>query len=139
MDYLLSLITGAVGNEQLARLVFLCAIGLSAVLAFVTVGLLVLGLQDPVQRRLILIKRGHGNIADGGRPAGNFQLLLEQVGQRITSREDSKLSPTRTLLMHAGYRSASVVQVYWAIRLLLPLLSLGVAVLILPLLPTLSL
>ncbi len=59
MDYLLSLLNRAVGDEELARLLFVGAIGLSVVLAVVTLALLVLGLQDPVQRRLSLIKRGH--------------------------------------------------------------------------------
>lgn len=138
MDYLLGLINVAVGNEQLARLLFLGAVGLSAVLAVVTLGLLVQGLQDPVQRRLALIKRGHGDLAAGQRPPSNLQLLLEQVGQRIATGEESKLSTTRTLLTHAGYRSNSAVQMYWAIRLLLPLLSLGLALLLLPFLPKLS-
>ncbi|MDH4607279.1 type II secretion system F family protein [Pseudomonas sp. BN102] len=138
MDYLLGLINGAVGNEQAARLLFLVAIGLSAVLAAVTVGLLVLGLQDPVQRRLTLIKRGHGDLAVGQRPPSNLHLLLERVGQRVSSGDENKVSATRTLLIHAGYRSASAVQMYWAIRLLFPFLLLGVALLLVPLLPKLS-
>ncbi|WP_028629775.1 type II secretion system F family protein [Metapseudomonas resinovorans] len=139
MDYLLGLIRGSVGSEELARLLFIGAIGLSAVLALVTVGILVLGLQDPVQRRLALIKRGHGGQSTDQRPPSNLQLLLEQVGQRFASVEDSKLSATRILLMHAGYRSHSAAQIYWAIRLLLPLSLLAVTVLALPLLPKISL
>ncbi|UVE17107.1 type II secretion system F family protein [Pseudomonas sp. LS44] len=139
MDYLLALINGAVGNEQLARLLFLGAIGLSAALAVVTVALLVMGLQDPVQRRLALIKRGHGDLSGDQRAPGNLQLLLEQVGQRFAKEDRSQVSATRTLLMHAGYRSASAVQLYWAIRLVLPLTLLGLALLVLPLLPKFSL
>ncbi|MFC5695764.1 type II secretion system F family protein [Pseudomonas sp. GCM10022186] len=138
MDYLLGLINGAVGDEQLARLLFLGAVALSSVLAAVTLGLLVFGLQDPVQRRLALLKRSHGDLAGGQRAPSNLQLLLEQVGQRVASGEESKLSATRALLIHAGYRSNSAVQMYWAIRLLLPLLLLGLALLILPFLPKLS-
>ncbi|MBT8766343.1 type II secretion system F family protein [Metapseudomonas boanensis] len=138
MDYLLSLIGSAVGDQELARLIFLMAVGLSAVLAVVTIGLLVLGLQSPVQRRLALIKRGQVDLAVGNRSPSNLQLLLEQVGDRLGGGEESKTSSTRTLLMHAGYRSGSAVQVYWAIRLLLPLLLVGIAVLVLPLLPKLS-
>lgn len=139
MDYLLGLIRGAVGSEELARLLFVGAIGLSAVLALITVGLIVLGLRDPVQRRLATIKRAHGGQSAGERPPGNLQLLLEQVGQRFGSGEDSKTSATRILLMHAGYRSASAAQIYWAIRLLLPLSLLAMAVLALPFLPKVSL
>ncbi|WP_375739109.1 type II secretion system F family protein [Pseudomonas boanensis] len=139
MDYLLGLISASVGNEQLARLIFLGAVGLSAILAVATFGLLILGLQNPVQRRLALIKRGQADLGPGQRPPGNLQLLLEQVGQRLGNDEQNRTSGTRTLLTHAGYRSASAVQVYWAIRLLLPLLLLGVTVLALPLLPKVSL
>ncbi|TPG86606.1 type II secretion system F family protein [Pseudomonas mandelii] len=139
MDYLLGLFSRVTSNEVLARLLFVSAIGLSAMLAAVTVVLLVLGLQDPVQRRLALIKRGHsGNIAGQDAP-GNLQLLLERVGQRFGATEAAKASVTPTLLMHAGYRSPSAVQMYWAVRLLLPLILVGLALLLLPMIPRLSL
>ncbi|MGH8355203.1 MAG: type II secretion system F family protein [Pseudomonas sp.] len=139
MDYLLSLLNRVVGNEELARLLFVGAIGLSAVLAAVTLALLVLGLRDPVQRRLILIKRGHGGDGYGQEAPSNLQLMLEQVGQRFSSAEEGKASATRTLLIHAGYRSPSAVQVYWAVRLLMPLILLGLALLVLPFIPKISL
>jgi tight adherence protein C len=98
-----------------------------------------LGLQDPVQRRLALIKRGHLGNTTGQDAPGNLQLLLERVGQRFASTESGQTSATQTLLMHAGYRSASAVQMYWAVRLMLPLLLFGVALLLLPLIPKVSL
>jgi tight adherence protein C len=115
------------------------AIGLSAMLAMLTAVLLVLGLLDPVQRRLALIKRGHAASAGDQHDPSGLHLLLQHVGQRFAGGEEAKQSATRTLLMHAGYRSAKAVQMYWAIRLLLPLTLLGAAVLVLPLLPKLSL
>lgn len=139
MDYLLGLINRAVGNEELARLLFVSGIALSAVLLAVTLALLLLGLQDPVQRRLGRIKRGHDGSAGSYAAPSNLQLLLEQVGQRFVSDEKQSKSPTRQLLTHAGYRSPSAVQVYWAIRLLLPALLLIAMLLALPLMPKLSL
>ena len=139
MDYLLSLLNSVVGNEQLARLLFVGAVGLCVVFAAATLALLALGLQDPVQRRLALIKRGHGGGGQGQGAPSNLQLLLEQVGQRFASGEQGKASPTRTLLTHAGYRSASAVQMYWAVRLLSPLILVGLTLLALPLIPKLSL
>ncbi|MFZ3186575.1 MAG: type II secretion system F family protein [Pseudomonas sp.] len=139
MDYLLSLLNRAVGNEELARLLFVSAMGLSAVLAVVTLMLLVLGLRDPLQRRLSLIKHGHAASGYGQEPPGNLQLMLEQLGQRFSSAEQGKDSATRILLTHAGYRSPSAVQVYWAVRFLSPLLLLGLTLLVLPLVPKLSL
>jgi tight adherence protein C len=139
MDYLLSLLNRVVGNEELARLLFVGAIGLSAVLAAATLAMLVLGLRDPVQRRLTLIKRGHAGVAVGQEPPSNLQLMLEQVGQRFNSGEEGQDSPTRTLLTHAGYRSPAAVQVYWAVRLLAPLVLVGLSLLALPLIPKLSL
>lgn len=138
MDYLLGLINGAVGDQQLARMVFIAAIALSAILAVITIGLILFGLQSPVQRRLALIKRGQGELAAGQHPVGNLQLLLERVGQRMSPGEEVRASETRTLLMHAGYRSPSALQVYWAIRLLLPLSLMAFAVLALPLIPKLD-
>ena len=138
MDYLLSLLNRAVGNEALARLLFIGAIGLSTVLAVVTVTLLVQGLQDPLQRRLGLIKHGHAS-GYGQETPSNLQLMLEQVGQRFTSAEQGKASVTRTLLMHAGYRSPAAVQVYWSVRLLSPLILVGLTLLALPFIPQLSL
>ncbi len=139
MDYLLSLLNRAVGNEELARLLFVGAIGLSVVLAVVTLALLLLGLRDPVQRRLSLIKRGHAGGGYGADVPSNLQLMLEQVGQRFTSAEQEKASATRTLLIHAGYRSPAAVQTYWAVRLLAPLVLLGLTLLLLPFIPKLSL
>ncbi|TVT85000.1 type II secretion system F family protein [Pseudomonas sp. H3(2019)] len=139
MDYLLGLLGRVTGNEVLARLLFVSAIGVSTVLAVVTVTLLVLGLQDPMQRRLALIKRGHYGSAGGPDAPGNLQLLLERVGQRFGSAETAQASETQLLLMHAGYRSSSAVQMYWAVRLLLPLVLVGISLLVLPLIPRLSL
>ncbi|SDH86093.1 tight adherence protein C [Pseudomonas benzenivorans] len=139
MDYLLSLLNRVVGNEELVRLLFVGAIGLSAVLAVVTLAMLVLGLRDPVQRRLTLIKRGHGGLAVGQEAPSNLQLMLEQVGQRFNSGEEGQESATRTLLTHAGYRSPAAVQTYWAVRLLSPLVLVGITLLALPLVPKLSL
>ena len=130
MDYLLSLLDSAVGNPELARVLFVSAVGLSAVLALVTVGLLVAGLQNPVQRRLNVLKRGHAGV---GRAApSSLQLMLEQVGERFAGNQDWHNSPTRTLLVHAGYRQPSAAQAYWAARLLLILVLVGIAVLALP-------
>ncbi|MGC5701430.1 type II secretion system F family protein [Pseudomonas sp. NFXW11] len=137
MDYLLSLINRVVGNQELARVLFSAAVGLSVVFAAVTLVLLVMGLQDPVQRRLLLIKRGHG--AGNTEAPSNLQLMLEQVGQRFSPGEQEQASATRTLLLHAGYRSPAAVQMYWALRLLAPLCMLGLAVVALPLIPKLSL
>lgn len=139
MDYLLSLLNRVVGNEELTRLLFVGAIGLSAVLAVVTLAMLVFGLRDPVQRRLTLIKRGHGGLAVGQEAPSNLQLMLEQVGQRFSSGEPGQDSATRKLLTHAGYRSPAAVQTYWAVRLLSPLMLVGLTLLVLPLIPKLSL
>ncbi|RMH86336.1 type II secretion system F family protein [Pseudomonas sp. AOB-7] len=139
MDYLLSLLNRVVGNEELARVLFVGAIGLSAVLAMATLAMLVQGLRDPVQRRLALIKRGHGGLVVGQDTPSNLQLMLEQVGQRFSSEDQGQASATRTLLTHAGYRSPAAVQTYWAVRLLLPLTLVGLTLLALPLIPKLSL
>ncbi|KPA95808.1 type II secretion system F family protein [Pseudomonas asplenii] len=139
MDYLLGLFSRVTENEALARLLFVSAIGLSTVLAVVTVILLLMGLQDPMQRRLASIKRGHIGGTVGAEVPGGLQVLLERVGQQFGSTETAQASATQLLLIHAGYRSSSAVQVYWAVRLLLPLLLLGLGVLVLPLVPRLSL
>lgn len=131
MDFLLGLLSRLTGNEELARLLFIAAIALSTVLAAAALLLLLLGLQDPVQRRLALIKRGYGGNTGQEAPS-NLQLLLERVGQRFASTDQAHTSATQTLLTHAGYRSASAVQMYWAVRLMLPLLLIGVALLLLP-------
>ena len=122
MDYVLGLLSGMTDNEALARLLIVGAIGVSTVIAVITVTLLVQGLQSPLQRRLALIKRDHSSAAAGREAPGNLQLLLERVGRRVNPSTDGQVSATRTLLTHAGYGSASAVQVYWAVRLLLPLL-----------------
>lgn len=137
MDYLLGLLNSAVGNQQVARLLFVGAIALSAVLAVVTIAMLVFGLQDPVQRRLRGLKAAHAG-SGAGTPS-NLQLMLAQVGERFAGNTDWQESPTRTLLMHAGFRQSSAAQVYWAARLLLVLMLTGVMVVALPFLKGVSL
>ncbi|EXF95983.1 type II secretion system F family protein [Pseudomonas sp. CVAP len=139
MDYLLSLLDSVVNNERLARLLFVGGIGLSTVLVVITLLLLVQGLQDPFKRRLVMIKRSQGGTAQGQEPPSNLQLMLEQVGQRFGSVAQGQSSAVRTLLIHAGYRSAKAVQMYWAVRLLMPLILVGVTLLALSLIPKLSL
>lgn len=131
MDYLLGLFESALGDTDLARLLFVVAVGLSAVLAVVTLALLVSGLQDPVQRRLGLIKRSYGHNGQGD--ASGLQLMLEQVGERFGKPQAEASASVRTLLMHAGYRQPAAVQAYWAARLLLILLFGGLTVVLLPL------
>ncbi|MEC4166927.1 MULTISPECIES: type II secretion system F family protein [unclassified Pseudomonas] len=81
---------------------------------------------------------GHGT--DHRAPPSNLQMMLEQVGQRFSAGETRRSSATRTLLTHAGYRSPSAVQVYWAIRLLLlPLLLTGITLVALPFITNMSL
>lgn len=138
MDYLLSLLNSAVGDPQMARLLFVVAVALSVVLALVTLGLLVIGLQDPVQRRLNGLKRAQA-VSSGQRMPSNLQLMLEQVGERFAGNTDWQNSPTRTLLMHAGFRQPSAAQAYWAARMLLILVFGGLTVLALPFLKSLSL
>ena len=137
MNYLLSLLNRMVGDEQMTRELFAGVIGLSVVLLVVALAVLAKGLQSPVQRRLLSIKRGHA--IEHRAPASNLQMMLEQVGQRFSSGEKGQASKTRTLLIHAGYRSPSAVQVYWAIRLLLPLIMTGITIMLLPFIPNLSL
>lgn len=137
MDYLYGLLASVIGDEQWVRLVFLLAVALSVGLAAATVAVLAMGLQDPVRRRLAVIKRG-GDWSRGEAPQSGLQLLLEQVGQRFVSQDAGQAPGTRMLLLHAGLRSASAVQVYWATRVLLPLLLLVGSLLVLPLVTTVS-
>lgn len=130
MDYLLTLLEGVLGDADLARLLFIAAVGLSTVLAVVTLGLLVNGLQDPVQRRLNMLKHAHGR--NGQSEASGLQLLLEQVGERFGKPQAEATASVRTLLMHAGYRQPAAVQAYWAARLLLILLFSGLTMTALP-------
>jgi tight adherence protein C len=48
MDYLLGLLNQLIGDQALARLLFIGGIGLSTVLLAITLALLLMGLQDPV-------------------------------------------------------------------------------------------
>src|SRR3990167_951170 len=102
MEYLLSLLNAAVGNENVARLMFISAIGLCVALAVATVTLLTLALRDPFRRRLgsITHPRAGSDYAQGA--PNNLQLMLEQLGQRFTSTDNTSF--TRALLTHAGYR-----------------------------------
>lgn len=139
MDYLLTLLNSAVGDPELARLLFIGAVVICAVLLVLTLALLVMGLTDPVQRRLRALK-GHHHPGVHNAPGG-LSMLLAQVGERLVDTEElepEKLSQTRQLLMHAGYRQPAAVQAYWALRMLLIFIFGGVGMLMLPFLPSMS-
>ncbi|MCF7202884.1 type II secretion system F family protein [Pseudomonas oligotrophica] len=139
MDYLLSLISASVQDEAMVRLIFSLAIGASAVLVFAALGLVAAGLQDPVRRRLLAIRRSQGGAAMPTQASGGLQLLVAQLGQRFVASDEAAPSATRLRLIQAGYRSLSAPQLYWAWRLLLPLCLFGAAIMALPLLSGLSL
>lgn len=140
MDYLWGVFNGLVGNEQWVRVAFLVAIGLSVVIAALTMAMLVTGLADPVQRRLASLKRGMVDQAGNAEPTtGSLRTMLTQLGNRVVASGSESSSGTQALLQHAGFRSSSAVQLYWAIRLLLPLLMVGLAIVLLPLFSSIDL
>ena len=83
MDYLYGLVQNVVGDEQQVRLIFLLAVALSAMLAVGTLSVLVMGLQDPVRRRVAVIKRG--GLCGGRREEQHriLRLLVLQILGRI--------------------------------------------------------
>lgn len=105
MDYLLSQLNSIAGDPERARLLFIATVVICVMLVVVTVSLLVMGLQDPVQRRLKAIKHHHDpHVANA---PGGLSMLLAQVGEHFVDEKQgelTELSATRQLLMHAGYR-----------------------------------
>ena len=98
MDYLYGLLASVIGDERWVRLAFLLAVALSVGLAAATVAVLAMGLQDPVRRRMAVIKRG-GGWSRGEAPQSGLQLLLEQVGQRFVSQDAGQAAKIGTKLV----------------------------------------
>jgi tight adherence protein C len=111
---------------------------LAAAAAFaLTMGLsaFVIGLLDPVRRRL-------GQLSSGGseRPSTTAAMAdsLSNLAALITPRNERERMRVEGLLIHAGYRSANARTLYYGVKALLSILLPLLVLLASPLLPKLS-
>lgn len=119
MEFLSDLLTDLIGNEQLARIVF---VSLTAIAIFaLTNGLLALGANatDPLRRRL------HGGAKDADtkprKPKWDGSFLLPWSKYLIPGKEAER-SRVADQLRHAGIRAPNAMTTYYAIKTVLAVL-----------------
>lgn len=135
MDAILIPLQDFLGDNDSAGIVLMA---LAAAAAFaLTMGLsaFVVGLLDPVRRRL-----GQLGSADGERPSVSASMAanLSSFAALVTPRSDRERQRVQRLLVHAGYRSANARTLYYGAKALAILILPVVVLLASPLFPKIS-
>lgn len=136
MESLLKLLQDLLADPQQARLLFLAVLGCGVALLVATVGMVVINLRSPVKRRIESVK-GRGRDA-GAAAGGGLEGALQQMGARFVHPENTDSQSLRMRLLHAGFRSPNALQVFWAARLSLMAVLVGLALLAIPLVEALN-
>ena len=112
-------------EPEVLRLVFVALVTAGAFALALALSFLVLGILDPLRRRVGAV-RGEGLEAPGGPRASR---VLEQIGGALETKDESKRGHVAESLLHAGYRSPNAVRLFFALRFLgvaaMPALVLG--------------
>jgi len=123
MDYIITLLTGLVDNENYARWLFLGLAFLSAVTLTVCVGILLSNLFNPIKRQLQVIS-GTNKGPNSKAESKHFDRTLESIEKYVTPSSMKEKNSTKQLLMHAGYEKESTVTSFYAIKIILVIIAL---------------
>jgi tight adherence protein C len=115
MDAIFNLLRDAAGGDDTLRLVFIAVAAIAAVALTLGIASLLLGTLDPVRRRIgDLGPRESG--AASGRVLVDVQTLLGPVAQYVVPKDEIERNKVTQQLVHAGYRSPTALQTYYAIK-----------------------
>ncbi|MCE8032448.1 type II secretion system F family protein [Billgrantia tianxiuensis] len=121
-------------DPQAMQLGFAALLGMAVFSLLVALVLLVMGLSDPLRRRLKHLEAsaeataGHGQAGEGG-----LTQWLGPMGEKLVPDNEEVRSRIATELRHAGKRSPSAVNLFYGIRLLLTVGPVLLLLLVLPL------
>lgn len=126
-------VSGLLKDPQAMQLGFAALLGMAVFSLMVALVLLVMGLSDPLRRRLKHLEAsaevagGHGKADESG-----LVQWLGPMGEKLIPEKDEVRSRIATELRHAGKRSPSAVSLFYGIRLLLTVVPPLLVLLIIP-------
>jgi tight adherence protein C len=126
MEYLLQIFASLAGDPTLARWYLALALGLAATLFGVGILYLVFNFTDPLRRRLHAVA-GHADAGAGG--AQSLAALVEPVSGYVMPKKEKEISAIRNRLIHAGYRAENALASFYAVKTLVGLAFMAVAIL----------
>lgn len=141
LNQLQAFLNGLIADPELAQLSFVGLLGLAVFTLLVAVMLLILGLADPVKRRLQSLEPQPvvTGAASGGGEAGTgkgsgLRGLVDPMGKRLMPTEEEARSKAYNRLRHAGIRTPGALNTFFgaklALTLLLPTLAMVAATLL---------
>ncbi|MGD8615206.1 MAG: type II secretion system F family protein [Gammaproteobacteria bacterium] len=125
MEYLLQIFGALAGDPGQARWLLAGALGVAAMLFGLGVLYLVLNLTDPLRRRLDRVA-GRDR---GGHEGQSFANLVEPLSGYVLPKKDKEISAIRSRLIHAGYRAQNALASFYAVKTLVGLGFMALAVL----------
>ena len=118
MDFLIQFLSGYVQDENHLRLVFIALVAAAIFVLGLASTVLVLGLSDPLRRRLDALI---GESPQAARRPGALGETLEPVAKYILPRQEHERARNRDRLVYAGYRSPDALTTFYAVKTLLGL------------------
>ena len=135
MDAVLIALQDFLGDSGLSGILLIVLAAAAAFALSMGLSAFVVGLLDPVRRRLGQLSSG-----DSGRPTTTAAIAenLSSFASLVTPRSERARVRVERLLIHAGYRSANARTLYYGIKAVLVLILPLLVLLASPLLPKLS-
>jgi tight adherence protein C len=126
MDALFNLLRDISGGGESLRLLFIFVAAVTAVVLTVGVAFLFISTMDPVRRRIGDLGPRESDAASQGRVLVDVQTMLGPMAQYVVPKDEIERNKVTQQLVHAGYRSPTALQTYYAIKavgaILLPII-----------------
>ncbi|MGI9258274.1 MAG: hypothetical protein ACR2QQ_05535, partial [Gammaproteobacteria bacterium] len=116
MDGIVTFLGSLIADETMLRYAVIIVVAGTFVLFGLGLGYLVLAASDPVRRRLGKPQRSSVTAAEKGRSLVLINTILGPVSRYILPQEEIERSKISAKLVHAGFRSPSALQTYYAIK-----------------------
>ncbi|TDX28410.1 tight adherence protein C [Modicisalibacter xianhensis] len=129
LNQLQAFLNSLIADPELAQLSFVALLGLAVFTLLVAIMLLILGLADPVKRRLQNLEpqpavtgaAGGGGETGTAKGAG-LRGLVDPMGKRLMPTEEEARSKAYNRLRHAGIRASGALNTFFGAKLGLTLL-----------------
>jgi tight adherence protein C len=116
MERLLAILDSVIANQEVLRLAVILLVGGTFLILGLGIGYLLVGAVDPVRRRLGK-PRQSSVAAEKGRTLVFVNTMLGPVSRYILPQQEIERSKITARLVHAGFRSPTAIQTYYAIKL----------------------
>ncbi|MGF1872636.1 type II secretion system F family protein [Photobacterium indicum] len=124
MDYIITLITGLVSDENLARWIFLGFSFISVVTFTLCLALLITNSFNPLKKELHSLSHINKEVNKHNAESSRLDTTLESMDKYISPSSMKERNQTKTLLMHAGYEQKQALTNFYAIKIILVIIAL---------------